>query len=139
MLCVGLVKSQMKADDEFVCKKCRKIPSSKSSSPITVTTNNRKSIAKVDASKQNTTNTTPTTNTNSKKRQTRAEENFDVDKDEGKPTNTNNIKTFANVLHSPNASPRNTNMTAATNPSQSQLAAALNVADTKKKKKLPQK
>lgn len=81
MLCVGLVKSQMKPDDEFICKKCK---SKKGTNATTGNSITASSTSKKLKSQINHNSTTATANGNgvagAKKRFTRSKEEATRDK-----------------------------------------------------------
>lgn len=116
MLCVGLVKSQVKADDEFVCKKCKKVPTltSKPASPVTIVGSNKKSNTKSDTNKNN---SSTNSSTFIKKRPSRFEEDFpddskNIEKDvkDIKQHILNNMKANSNnsgTASAPNSSSQN--------------------------------
>lgn len=77
MFCVGLIKSQIKPDDDFICKKCKKVPVVTSTN--TQNDTNTQSSSTTTSTETTTTTTTtpaPTTNNGSftKKRLTRSKD-----------------------------------------------------------------
>lgn len=145
MECVGLNKNQVTADDEFVCKKCKKVTTStsKSSSPITIGGNTRKSTNKLDTNKTNS-----STSTVCKKRTTRSEEDLpddskNIEKDikviknilNTMKSNSNNSSTVA----SPNVSSQNSTAKNAQQSNQASTPVSSSTVVPAKKKKQTQK
>lgn len=104
MLCVGLVKSQMKPDDEFICKKCKSKKttnsdktgpnntSSTTTTTTTTTTTNSAKKLKSQALSSNSNTATANGNSVTKKRLTRSKEEATRDK-----TTSNNTPIITNI------------------------------------------
>lgn len=141
MLCVGLVKSQIKADDDFICKKCKKVTSTTATpksadSPTNNVANNKKNFIKSNLAEN-----TTATNTVNKKRLARFEEDYPDDgKNIDKESADDRLKTVNNTNETnstasfPSTAPKNTNSPASTNNQQSQSASGTISIPAKKKK-----
>lgn len=104
MLCVGLVKSQMKPDDEFICKKCKnkKInpATTASSTTAAAATNNSTTAGASKKLKSQTVNGNSSSataangngTTGVKKRLTRSKEDSNREKSTVKNTNENSVE-----------------------------------------------
>lgn len=106
MLCVGLVKSQMKPDDEFICKKCKSKKAGASNSGGGSASKKLKSQALNGSNSATTANGNGTTG--AKKRLTRSKD--DGNRDKAANTSITNSNENA-VDHSKENEPRPNNST----------------------------
>lgn len=109
MLCVGLVKSQMKPDDEFICKKCKsKKPANATSGSNTGSGSATKKTKSQNLNGSNSATTANGNGTTAKKRLTRSKDESTRDKS----ANTSLTNSNENAVdHSKENEPRPNNST----------------------------
>lgn len=80
MLCVGLIKSQMKPDDEFICKKCKSKKAANQNSITASSTSNKKPKSQINPHNSGPATANGNGMAGAKKRFTRSKEEVTRDK-----------------------------------------------------------